>query len=134
MKKTSKNILILSSAILFAAILVLLGFIIYHYIKGGEDNYKPPEKDKLEANEQVLADLNTLQKAVEAYYTKNLEYPETLDALVPEFIKSIPKDPATGKSYVYETDIEESYSISVPEPEKYNLEALRYENDVLIKE
>lgn len=134
MKKTSKNILFVSSAILFTAILILLAFIIYSYIKGGDDNYKPPEKEKLEANEQVLEDLNILQKAVEAYFTKNLEYPETLDALVPEFIKNIPKDPATGKSYVYETDIEESYSISVPEPAKYNLEVLKYENDVLIKE
>jgi|DewCreStandDraft_4_1066084.scaffolds.fasta_scaffold00565_57 hypothetical protein len=134
MNNSTKKILIVLGSILLIGTLALVGFIMFSYFKGGEENYITPEKDKLETSQQVIEDLTILQKAVESYFAKNLEYPEKLEALIPEFLKSIPKDPATGKPYIYETDIEESYSISVPDPSKYKLQVFKYENDVLIQE
>jgi general secretion pathway protein G len=52
------------------------------------------------------SDLRLIKSALENYYNNNNSYPATLADLekgVPPFIKKLPKDPKTGKDYVYIT-------------------------------
>ena len=51
------------------------------------------------AREAALKDnLQTLRKAIDNYYADKQHYPETLDALKPNYVRSIPKDPITGQA------------------------------------
>ena len=50
---------------------------------------------------QRAEDSVTLQKAIDAYYKKNYQYPNSLNNLVPEFLPTVPHDPQSGTSYSY---------------------------------
>ena len=51
------------------------------------------------AREAALKDnLQTLRKAIDNYYADKQHYPESLDALKPNYVRSIPKDPITGQA------------------------------------
>ncbi len=65
---------------------------------------------------------------MDAYYTKNLSYPETLDQLRPEFLDKVPFDPKTGKPYLYQSDGKDQYRITVSDPSSFGLKELFVEN------
>lgn len=50
---------------------------------------------------QRKADLNKIVIALEAYMTEKNSYPAMLDALVPDQLDELPKDPQTQKDYEY---------------------------------
>jgi hypothetical protein len=132
--KLNKTIIIILSII---AVIVIGTFsiILYYYSQGSEDNYVPPATEEIEAPvDQAIADMQKIASALETYYAMNFEYPETLAGLVPDVIDSIPLDPVDNKEYVYYTDIDESYSISVPNPKNYNLTTLKMDNGEIVKQ
>lgn len=130
----NKKPLIIVLAILLFIIIAISSVIYYYYSQGSKDNYVPPEQEKIEAPvEQAVADLKKLSSALETYYAMNFEYPEKLSDMVPDIIDSIPKEPTTEKSYIYDTDIDENFTIAVPKPDNYGLKELRIKNGEIIK-
>jgi general secretion pathway protein G len=54
---------------------------------------------KRKALETALMDnLHTMRKAIDNYYADKQKYPESLEALKPNYIRSIPKDPITQQA------------------------------------
>lgn len=54
---------------------------------------------KRKALETALMDnLHTMRKAIDNYYADKQHYPESLEALKPNYIRSIPKDPITQQA------------------------------------
>jgi len=90
--------------IILLVMIVIAGYVLYLYQKGGAEHYKPPVTKTDSPKMQVLSDLTVLSQAVETYYAKNLRYPEKLEQLKPEFIDKIPLEPGTEKSFIYESD------------------------------
>ncbi len=131
-----KRILIISASILFAAVLVVAGYIANLYRQGGESNYNPPKPPTLAPLEQVTSDMQKLSQAVEAYLIKNMEYPSQLEALVPEFIERVGQDPLSAKPYLYTVNESEGggrYRISVADPALYHAKELYIENGTFVK-
>ncbi len=132
--RKKKLIVIVSILILIAV--VILGYVAVLYWKGGVNNYEPPKQTYATSREQVLSDLQSLSKAVEAYFVVNMEYPKKLEQLQPAFLDRINNDPASGTPYVYtlsEANGAGHYSISVPNPKLYNAEELSIEDGKLIQ-
>jgi prepilin-type N-terminal cleavage/methylation domain-containing protein len=48
-----------------------------------------------------ISDLKQLQLSLQLYYDTNRAYPDSLAALAPAFIPTIPKDPISGADYMY---------------------------------
>jgi len=109
-------------------ILVIAGYLFYLYQKGGIEHYRPPVTKLESPRAQVLSDLNALSQAIDAYYAKNLSYPERLEELQPEFLDRIPSEPKTAKSFLYESDGKDRYRIGVSDPASYGLKELFVEN------
>src|SRR3990167_2328302 len=58
--------------------------------------------DAQKRDQQRLADVESLQKALQAYFDAKQVYPDTLDGLVPDFIAALPKNPTPGGAdYTY---------------------------------
>ncbi len=125
-----KKRLIITLTLLLAAVLLPAGYLFHLYRQGSEAHYTPPPPPILAPREQAQADLQHLARAVEAFFTKNLEYPRQLEALVPEFIDQVSRDPAGGQPYRY-TLLESGFRISVPDPARYQLQEFLIENDTL---
>lgn len=54
-------------------------------------------------------------------------YPEELATLVPNYMRIIPKDPATGQDFIYSLDENSAgYELSASDPSVYNLKALYF--------
>jgi general secretion pathway protein G len=73
------------------------------------------------ANEAALKDnLFTMRKAIDTYYGDKQHYPATLDALVPNYLRSIPKDPVTGQAdweVIMDAPAGEEYELMIdPDP------------------
>lgn len=109
-------------------VIAAAGYAFYLYQQGGTEHYRPPEKKAESPREQVLGDMRALSQAVEAYYTKNLQYPDQLEQLKPDFIGEIPAEPGTKKAFIYESDTQERYRIAVSDPSRYGLKELFIEN------
>jgi hypothetical protein len=131
MKLTKSKIFLLFIA---AVVLAIGAIIFYFYQQGSVEHYVPPKEKTVPSEAQVLADLTTLSKAVEAYYSMNLKYPERLEDLQPDFVSQLPVEPMTGKKYGYVTDGTSKYRITVPNPGDYNLKVLANENGKTIKQ
>jgi hypothetical protein len=116
-----------------ALILILLSVVLYYYQQGGVSNYVPPEAVKTNSKAQVVADLTTLAHAVDAYYAMNLQYPESLAQLQPDFVQKVPVEPGSGKMYTYKTDGSSKYTIGVSDPTMYQLKEFIVENGKLIE-
>jgi len=50
---------------------------------------------------RTIADIRSIATAAEAYATDNNQYPQTLDALVPKYIKVVPKVDGWGNPFEY---------------------------------
>lgn len=114
--------------VLIVLALAAAGYVFYLYQQGGTENYRPPEKKAASPRMQALRDLTILSQAVDAYYAKNLQYPETLDQLKPEFIATLPGEPGANPLFRYESDGLDRYRITVSDPSRYGLKELFAEN------
>lgn len=119
--------------IILLVMIVIAGYVLYLYQKGGAEHYKPPVTKTDSPKMQVLSDLTVLSQAVETYYAKNLRYPEKLEQLKPEFIDKIPLEPGTEKSFIYESDELDRYRITVSDPPRYGFKELFIENGKIIQ-
>jgi len=116
-------------------------YVFYLYQQGGTENYNPPAQKAEDPKTRILSDLNVLSEAVDAYYVKNMRYPDKLEQLMPEFIDKIPLETGTEKSFVYETggqtsgesDGSDRYRITVSDPSRYGLKELFIENGKIIQ-
>jgi len=114
-------------------VIVAAGYAFYLYQQGGTEHYRPPEKKAESPREQVLGDMKALSQTVEAYYAKNLRYPERLEQLKPDFLGELPAEPGTKKAFVYESDTQERYRIAVSDPSRYGLTELFLENGEVVQ-
>jgi len=119
--------------ILLFVIVAIVGPLIYLYLKGGVENYNSPTVKVDSPRTHVLNDLLALSQAIEAYYAKNLRYPERLDQVQPEFIDKIPLEPGTQKPYIYKLGSLRQYQILTSDPTIYGYKELRIENGKIIK-
>ncbi|MBI4243254.1 MAG: hypothetical protein HY606_04110 [Planctomycetes bacterium] len=39
--------------------------------------------------------------ALKIYKSKNVEYPDSLNDIIPEYVSELPRDPFTGQNYIY---------------------------------
>lgn len=128
--------LLLLALILIAIAAAIAVYVSVLYFRGDAGNYAPPQQPAVSSPEQARADLQNLSQAVDAYFTKNMEHPQSLDVLQPEFIERVASDPLSGKPYLYtlsETDGVSRYRISVPDPNLYHAKELYIEDGRLFQ-
>lgn len=58
-----------------------------------------------------LADIRQLQTGLELYFADHKSYPESLDALAPDYLASVPVDPGTDVPYDYYRCAADSYHL-----------------------
>jgi hypothetical protein len=123
--------------IVFIVMIACAVYIFYLYQQGGTEYYNPPAQKTDDPKTQIMRDITVLSGAVEAYYVKNMRYPDNLEQLKPEFIDKIPLEAGTEKAFVYETggesDGPDRYRITVSDPSRYGLKELFIENGQIIK-
>ena len=130
------NKLLLLFYILIVITVAVIGYVSVLHWKGGVSNYKPPQQPSVSPQEMAKSDLQNLSRAVEAYFIKNMEYPQKLELLMPEFIDRVGYDPLSGKTYQYsldETAGTSRYRISVPDPKLYNAKEFYIEDGMLFQ-
>jgi len=66
-------------------------------------------KKQSSADARSLADIKQIQLGLEIYFDGNKKYPMTLEELVPNIMKEIPKSPVNGSDYDYCSDKIKSY-------------------------
>ena len=104
-------------------------FIFFTFIsRAVTEYYNPPVQKTDDPKVQILNDMTVLSGAVEAYYAKNLTYPDKLEQLKPEFIDQIPLETGTEKLFIYESDGLNRYRITVSDPSRYGFKELFIEN------
>ena len=131
------NKLLLFFYVLIVIAVVVAGYVAVLYWRGSTNNYEPPKQMYASEREKVQSDLQSLSKAVEAYFVMNMGYPPKLELLQPAFIDRVMTDPLSGKTYVYtlyDTNGVSRYRISVPDPKLYHAKELYIENGKLIQE
>jgi len=94
-----------------------------------------PDAAKLNAAAAALAKAQTL---IEFYYMETGSYPPTIDDMLTQYNQGVkdtdpkvvvPTDPATGKKLVYTPNADAtSYTVKVPEPALYGVQALELKN------
>jgi hypothetical protein len=128
--------LLLLFCILSVITVAVIGYVSVLYWKGGASNYEPPKQPAVSPQEKAKSDLQNLARAVEAYFIKNMEYPQKLELLMPEFIDRVGSDPLSGKTYQYSLDETKGtirFRISVPDPKLYNAKELYVEDGMLFQ-
>jgi hypothetical protein len=108
-------------------IIVIATYVFYLYEQGSMENYKPPV-ETVSPQTQILNDMTLLSGVVEAYFVKNLRYPERLEQLEPEFINKIPPAAGAEKTIIYQSDDPDHYRITVTDASRYGLKELFIEN------
>jgi hypothetical protein len=119
--------------IIVLIMIVVAVYVFYLYRQGGTENYNPPAQKTDDPQMQILSDMTVLSGAVEAYYAKNLRYPDKLEQLKPEFIDKIPLETGMEKSFIYESDALDRYRITVSDPSRYGFKELFIENGKIIQ-
>ena len=121
------------SGIVLLIIMVIAIYVYYLYRQGGTEYYTPPVEKTEVPGKQIINDMTVLSSAVEAYYAKNLKYPDKLEELKPEFVDTIPLQAGTEKSFIYQSDETDRYRITVSEPARYGFKELFIENGKIIQ-
>ena len=119
--------------VILIVMLVIAVYVLYLYQQGGPEYYNPPVQKTDDPKVQILSDMTVLSGAVEAYYAKNLRYPDKLEQLKPEFIDKIPLEAGTEKSFIYASDALDRYRITVLEPSRYGFKELFIENGKIMQ-
>ena len=119
--------------IILLVMIVIAVYVFYLYQQGGTESYNPPVQKIDDPKIQILSDMTVLSGAVEAYYAKNLRYPDKLEQLKPEFIDKIPLETGTEKSFIYDSDGLDRYRITVSDPSRYGFKELFIENGKIIQ-
>ena len=119
--------------IILLVVIFIAVYVFYLYQQGGTQYYNPSVQKTDDPKMQILNDMTVLSGAVEAYYAKNLRYPDTPEQLKPEFIDKIPLETGTEKSFIYESDGLDRYRITVSDPSRYGLKELFIENGKIIQ-
>ena len=114
--------------IIVLVMIVSAVYVFYLYQQGGTQYYNPPVQKIDDPKVQILSDMTVLSGAVEAYYAKNLRYPDKLEQLQPEFVDKIPLETGTEKSFIYVSDKLDRYRITVSDPSRYGFKELFIEN------
>lgn len=114
--------------VILLVMMVIAFYVLYLYQKGGTEHYNPPVEKTASPKMQILNDMTVLSQAVEAYYAKNMRYPDQLEQLKPEFMDKIPLEPGTDKSFIYESNEFDRYRITVSDPSRYGFKELFIEN------
>ena len=95
--KKGEGFTLIELLIVVAIIAILAGIAIPNFVRAGN-------KTKIS---RVFADFKHIGEALETYAMDNVAYPsenDAFDALVPNYITSIPKDPFSDATYRYYTD------------------------------
>jgi len=95
--KKGEGFTLIELLIVVAIIAILAGIAIPNFVRAGN-------KTKIS---RVFADFKNIGEALETYAMDNVGYPsenDAFDALVPNYITSIPKDPFSDATYRYYTD------------------------------
>lgn len=119
--------------ILLLVIIVIAVYAFYLYQQGGAEYYNLPVPQKDDPRKQIISDMTVLAGAVEAYWAKNLKYPDELEQLKLEFIDKIPLDTGMEKTFIYESNGIDRYRITVSEPSRYGFKELFIENGKIIQ-
>jgi hypothetical protein len=123
--------------IIVLVMIVIAVYVFYLYQQGGTESYNPPVQKTDDLKVQIMNDMTILSGAVEAYYAKNLKYPDKLEQLKPEFIDKIPLETGTEKSFIYVSDGasegRDRYRITVSDPSRYGFKELFIENGKIIQ-
>ncbi|MFP4499249.1 MAG: hypothetical protein ACLFQV_13655 [Vulcanimicrobiota bacterium] len=128
-------------------ILVLaLGFSLDGGVMAQENNKKTPKPEKTARPEtidtkklvKVIDEISRIRVYIEFFFMESGDYPADLsmlegelNGLLPPGIEKIviPKDPATGKEFIYTMkDNGKSYTLEVPDPKKYGVSSLELSN------
>ncbi len=130
--------LLVLSLILATIIVAPIIYVSMLYLEGDVANYELPQPPFASSSEQVQADLQNLAQAMDAYFIKNLEYPQKLEFLQPEFLERVACDPLNGKPYLYslyktEGDGISQYRITVPDPKLYGAKEFYIEDGKIFK-
>jgi hypothetical protein len=121
------------SGIILLVIVVIAIYVYCLYRQGGTEFYTPPVEKTEAPQKQIIKDMTVLSSAVEAYYAKNLKYPESLAELKPEFVGKIPLEAGTEKSFIYQSDETDRYRITVTDASRYGFKELFIENGKIIQ-
>jgi hypothetical protein len=119
--------------IILLVMIVIAVYVFSLYQQGGTEYYNPPVQKTDDPKMQIMNDMTVLSGAVEAYYAKNLRYPDKLEQLKPEFIDKIPLEMGTEKSFIYESDGLDRYRITVSQPSRYGFKELFIKNGKIIQ-
>lgn len=131
-----KHKLLLLFFILTVMMVALIAYVSVLYLKGDVSNYEPPQLPSASSSERVQSDLQNLSQAVEAYFVQNMEYPQNLELLQPDFLDRVAYDSLSGKPYLYslyENEGASRYRISVPDPNLYNLKEFYIEGGKIVQ-
>ncbi len=109
-----KKTLILMVIISFVGAVIFIVFVSVSNLIGRADkveslqnaNKRTEVVVKTDFDTKRKADIEQLNSAIRAYYSKNEIYPQSLSKLVPQYIVSIPKDPETQTEYSYRVSID----------------------------
>ncbi len=130
----NKKVLTVILLAIAGIIVIFIAVYFYFYSQGGKENYVPPDVESAELPlERAEENLKRIGSVIETYYAENLIYPESLQDLTPDYMDEIPKEPLENKHYLYQTDGETSFTVSLPNPSKYELTKLEYENGTINK-
>lgn len=126
--KKKFNLLMLALAVLMFALFLTTSFA----------DVAPQNSNKNNKLAECIKNISKVQTLIEYFYMESGVYPESLDSLDKSYnvpsdknmeIKErieIPKDPATGKSFVYKLDEKNpnNYFLSAPDPKAYGVEKI----------
>lgn len=77
-----------------------------------EQDLTPEEKVVIDLDPKRKSDVDHLNSAINSYYRKNQIYPQSLSALVPQYLASVPRDPDTQREYSYRVTLDfKSYQV-----------------------
>ena len=119
--------------IILLVMIVIAVYVFFLYQQGGTEYYNPPVKKTDDPKMQILSDMTVLSQTVEAYYAKNMRYPDKLEQLKPEFIDKILLETGTEKLFIYKSDGFDRYRITVSDPSRYGFKELFIENGKIIQ-